>query len=409
MSIDRQWLQILPQPLRRLPADLAGVLVLVGLTLIAVFVPGINQTPLRVIVGLPFVLFVPGYALVAALFPEAGEGPAQTDDEAASDTGTADGGIDGIERVALSFGVSIAVVPLVGLVLNFTPFGIRLVPIMVSLSALTGGLVAVAARRRWALPVDEQFRVPYRQWGTELRTELLEPDTRGDAALNVILAISVLLAVSSVGYAVAVPKQGESFTEFYLLTEDDDGELVAADYPTEFVAGQPESIVVGVENNEHETVNYSVVVAIQQVDIANNTTTVQRQQRLRTFQTELGDNETWRLQHQVAPELTGEELRLIYLLYRGEPPASPSADSAYRELHLFVNVSAPSSEQANTTAQIDRTSQTPDRERVVTPGDGQGQKPSVPLATTSREFDTHVSYSDIHHRHSLSSRSSVGG
>jgi len=32
-------------------------------------------------------------------------------------------GIDGIERVALSFGLSIAIVPLIGLVLNFTPWG----------------------------------------------------------------------------------------------------------------------------------------------------------------------------------------------------------------------------------------------------------------------------------------------
>jgi len=30
---------------------------------------------------------------------------------------------DGIERVALSFGLSIAIVPLIGLVLNFTPWG----------------------------------------------------------------------------------------------------------------------------------------------------------------------------------------------------------------------------------------------------------------------------------------------
>ncbi|MCK4222104.1 MAG: DUF1616 domain-containing protein, partial [Dehalococcoidia bacterium] len=57
--------------------------------------------PLRIVLGLPFLLFSPGYALIAALFPKKGS-------------------LDGIERIALSFGLSIAVVPLIGLILNYT-------------------------------------------------------------------------------------------------------------------------------------------------------------------------------------------------------------------------------------------------------------------------------------------------
>jgi hypothetical protein len=41
--------------------------------------------------------------------------------------------IDIIERIALSFGLSIAIVPLLGLILNYTPFGIRLGSIFTSL------------------------------------------------------------------------------------------------------------------------------------------------------------------------------------------------------------------------------------------------------------------------------------
>ena len=74
MNRERWWL-LLPQPIRQLPADLAAVLVAVGLTLVFVFVPVLNETPLRVIIGLVFVLFVPGYAFIAALFPEASSGP----------------------------------------------------------------------------------------------------------------------------------------------------------------------------------------------------------------------------------------------------------------------------------------------------------------------------------------------
>ena len=72
---------------------------------------------LRIILGLPFILFIPGYTLIFALFPSK----------------KTDLGIDIIERIALSFGLSITVSPLIGLGLNFTPWGIRLEPILISL------------------------------------------------------------------------------------------------------------------------------------------------------------------------------------------------------------------------------------------------------------------------------------
>ncbi|PSP68092.1 hypothetical protein BRC85_04020 [Halobacteriales archaeon QS_1_69_70] len=74
MDRERVWL-LLPSPVRNLPADLAAVLAVVALTNLAVFLPVVNDSPVRVVVGLVFVLFVPGYAFIAALFPEAGEPP----------------------------------------------------------------------------------------------------------------------------------------------------------------------------------------------------------------------------------------------------------------------------------------------------------------------------------------------
>jgi uncharacterized membrane protein len=336
---DVPWRLLLPPWLRRLPADLAAV---VGLTLLAVtvvFLPVVRETPVRIVFGLPFVLFAPGYALIAALFPERGTEPPE---EAEGDV-DGDGersGITGLERVALSFGVSIAVVPLVGLVLNFTPFGIRLVPVVVSLTGFVLGLTAVAMRRRAALPAEERLTVPWRAWIAAGRRELFEPESRTDAALNVLLVISLVVAVSSVGYAVAVPKQGESFSEFYLLTESESGELVADDYPTEFVAGESRSLVVGIDNQEHQTVEYTVVVELNRVAVENNSTRVLDEERLRTFETRLSHNETWQRTHSVTPELTGDRLRLTYLLYQGSPPSDPTTENAYRNLHLWVNVTS---------------------------------------------------------------------
>ena len=375
---------LLPAQLRDLPADLAAVVVLTLLTCGAVFVPWINETPLRILFGLPFVLFLPGYAFIAALFPEAGESPVadDSDERETSDTQAESGsetdpeptetddsrfaianrdrsGIDGIERVALSFGLSIAIVPLLGLVLNFTPWGIRLTPIMVTVAGFTLVSTAVAARRRAALPVDEQFSVPYRSWIDAGRTELFEPDTRLDGILNIVLIASVLLAVGSVAFAVAVPPQGEQFSEFYILTEDDDGELVADGYPTTFVAGESAPVVVGIGNNEHETTEYTVIIEVQVVEhvenestgavdsgeTATNTTAanttetvVLERDRLDELSTTLEHNETWHQTHELSPTQTGQDLRVQYLLYRGEPPENPTRENAYRDLHLWVDV-----------------------------------------------------------------------
>jgi len=71
----------------------------------------------RYVLGAIFVLFLPGYTFIRALFPEKE--------------------LDNIERVALSMGMSLALVPITGLILNYTPWGIRTTPVTLSLLALT--------------------------------------------------------------------------------------------------------------------------------------------------------------------------------------------------------------------------------------------------------------------------------
>lgn len=89
-------------------------------TTILVFTTPENAYPIvyaRRILGSIFVLWLPGYSLIKALFPTKE--------------------IDNIERTALSIGMSLALVPITGLLLNYTPWGIRLTPITLSLLALT--------------------------------------------------------------------------------------------------------------------------------------------------------------------------------------------------------------------------------------------------------------------------------
>lgn len=85
---------------------------------------------LRYVLGSLFVLFLPGYSLIEALYPREEE-------------------LSPLERLALSIGLSLALVPLVGLVLNYTPLGIRLVPVVSSLTVLTFLLMLVASWRKY--------------------------------------------------------------------------------------------------------------------------------------------------------------------------------------------------------------------------------------------------------------------
>ena len=100
------------------------------ITTIAVFVIQDNSSQLmyvRNILGAVFVLFLPGYSFIKALFPEKE--------------------LDNIERIALSMGMSLALVPITGLVLNYTPLGIRVTPITLSLLALTAIFATIAIIR----------------------------------------------------------------------------------------------------------------------------------------------------------------------------------------------------------------------------------------------------------------------
>jgi uncharacterized membrane protein len=223
---------------------------------------------------------------------------------------------------------------------------------VITLAVATFLCAGVAARRRRALPPEERFVVPVRSWTAGTRAALTEPETRGDAALNVLLAVAVVVSVGGVAYATAVPGDRERFTDFYLLAEDADGDLVAAGYPTEFAAGEPRSQYVGLTNREGETVSYTVLVQVQRVTVTNDSVRVREREELRRFTTEVADGEGWRRNHTVAPTMTGDRLRLTYLLYRGAPPAEPTVENAYEHAYTWVNVSATNGSTASVSGRI---------------------------------------------------------
>jgi hypothetical protein len=103
-------------------------MLLAGITTIATFAIPEDAFPIvyaRYILAAVFVLYLPGYTFIRALFPKL-----QT-------TRKHMGQLDFIERIALSIGLSLCLIPIIGLLLNYTPWGIRLTPIVLSLLVTT--------------------------------------------------------------------------------------------------------------------------------------------------------------------------------------------------------------------------------------------------------------------------------
>ncbi len=115
-------------------------IILAIITTLAVFVIPEGVYPIvyiRYALGVVFVLFLPGFAFIKTLFPL--DAPIKTGSE----------NFDAIERIVLSLGLSLALVPIAGLILNYTLWGIRLVPIIVILLTLTIVFSTVAILREY--------------------------------------------------------------------------------------------------------------------------------------------------------------------------------------------------------------------------------------------------------------------
>ncbi len=206
------------------------------LVLSVIFLP---DNVLRLILGIPFLLFFPGYTLVAAIF-------------------TRKEGMGGIERVGFSFGLSIALVPFIAYILNYTPWGIRLEPIIYSVASFIFVTSAVAWLRRRRLAAHERFAiqlqitVPGWNEGWRVRT------------LTIIIAIAVLGTVGTVAYTRIMPKEKESFTEFYIL-----GPLgTAVAYPLDVKVGEESTLTVGIINHEGKETSYRIELSVDRQKVS---------------------------------------------------------------------------------------------------------------------------------------------
>jgi len=301
---------------RGVHADTLLLVVWTAAVLAVTLTPLAGVAPLRIAVTLPWLLFAPGYALLVCLFP----GDAH----------------DQLERAVLSVGGSLAVV-LFG-TLAVARGGVDTPPAVASLTLVTLGLTLLAAVRRRRLPVGERYTPPSQNVSGRLRE--LELSTSTDGLLNVALLVALLVTLATAGVATVSPPGGEQFTEVALASQTDNGTYTVDRYPERLTSGEPTEFAVTVSNRERRELSYTLVVALQQPTGDDYTTL----ERFHTRSFTLEDGERLRWNHSVTPTVTGSRVRLSYLLYRGSAPASPTPENAYRELHLWVNVTEPTTQ-----------------------------------------------------------------
>jgi uncharacterized membrane protein len=245
--------------------------------------------------------------------------------------------MDVIERIALSGGMSIAVVGLIGFGLNYSAWGIKLEPVLYSITAFVFVTSAIALIRRWRTPGNNIFTTEYvlrfPSWG----------GSTFNKSLSIILIIAIFCALGVLGYSIATPKIGERFTEFYILGIHSK----AQDYPIEFtlynakvtqvaygdgtldlVSGSA-NITAGIVNHEQRTTIYTIKLTVdnESVNIISDGKNLPSLENI-----ELKQGEKWEATIGFIPRHTGDNQTVELLLFNGDESMPDNS------LRLWINV-----------------------------------------------------------------------
>jgi len=311
--------------------DLAAVFLIVALTDVLVLTDVMLPFG-RLVLIVVFLFVLPGYVWIAALQP----GRTSTDR-------TIEGRLANMrpigiaERIVLAVGLSVALVATIGFVLYYTNIGVQPKPTVEAVTPVTivGCLMAVIRRLRLR---------PEHRFGA---TDFLRPistvrglfawQSSADQLLSILLVVSLaVIILGSLSIAVSTGDRA-SYTELYLLSENESGADVAAANPENVDTSR--SVVLGIGNHERGQLTYSVIVQLDRPGEATGTTQPLVLDRL---QPTVESNETREINYTVPPgdAPTGSGSRVTFLLYKTAPPAEPDRDTAYRSVYFWLNASS---------------------------------------------------------------------
>ena len=236
---------------------------------------------LLIILGIPFILFFPGFVLLAAIAAKR------------EDTGST-------ERIILSFVLSILVDSIIGLALNYTPFGITADSIIITGAAFIILVTVASLIRQSTLPRDEKVILEFDVNFLKPVSGVLNP------TFSIIMILVIAGALGSGLYFAFTPKSHEAFTQFYIVKQD--GALYS---PSNLTVGDEAAIFIGISNHEGTQANYRIKILL------NNNSYDE------TNQITLDDGQEW-LEKIIFPiDSTGEKLMECILVKNDEPYLKP--------------------------------------------------------------------------------------
>ena len=255
-------------------------------------VHAVQFDPLRLMLSLASVLFYPGYTFISIFY-----------------TRTTD--LKSTDRLALSFGLSIVIVALMGLILNFSPWGISVLSVSMFTTVVTVTMCAIALFRRNKLNTGERFdplkHLIYRLSHRSYLSNIWMP-------LFAIFAIGIL--GGSITLRIANPPLGEPFTEFYMIGDGGN----TSNYPTILTAGKSFNLKVGISNQELVSQKYSMKIVLNDREIGSSKVIT------------IDKSQTWEGLLPIIPDQTGQSQKLELKLFR------EGDVKAHRVIWLWVDV-----------------------------------------------------------------------
>jgi len=224
--------------------DIKLSIFLIIFSIIFILIPPFSQTFIRILISLPFLLFLPGYVLISLMFPKKGD-------------------LSKIERFTLSIGLSIVIVVFDGFGLNYTPWGFRPNSIVISLSVIMGALLIATYFKRKKLGADA-YEFSFKNmisFYLTLKSKDVKSGPEYDPVLEKTLIRTMIIAiilVSAVVLNANLTREPEKFTAFYILGPSGKAE----NYPDQVYINIPTSLLTGIENYEYQPVNYTIRVQL---------------------------------------------------------------------------------------------------------------------------------------------------
>ena len=314
--------------------DLGIALLWSVLMAFVVTLPVVRETPLRTLVAGPYLLVVPGYALVAVLFPSKGE-------------------LSLFKRGVFSLGASIVVTLLWGVVLAGTPWGLTQITLL-SEGVLIIGLTLAAEYRREVINQEypqEQKDEKQTEMGSRFGDQNSPADPfasvtaalrqawnhrnmvgGGNRVLQAAIVVAVLASVGATAYAIGTPLPSERYTELSVVGPNGTVDGI----PSNASTGESVTLTIGIENHEYRKLTYGLQTKL-------STAKEVRVVKSNIVKLARGETSTQTIQVGV-PDEPGR-VTVQILLFKGAPPVNPvNPEKAYRSIQISLSVDRESEE-----------------------------------------------------------------